>query len=561
MSVETPSEQSKTTSRDQPPGGGRQNFGKRSGSGHLPEVDSKTIQCAEKLAALSFTDSERAQMLDEVRERVTIYQKLREVDLPNTVSPALVFVPEPPRETRPVDAGPDRWPEFPVPELPADLEEIAFWPVSKLAGLIRSRQISAVALTEMYLNRLKRFDPLLHCVITLTEDLAREQAERADAELAAGRYRGPLHGIPWGAKDLLAVRGYPTTWGATPFREQVIDMDATVVQRLANAGAILVAKLSMGALAWGDVWFGGTTKTPWNPERGASGSSAGPGAATAAGLVGFAIGTETWGSIVSPATRNGISGLRPTFGRVSRHGAMALSWSMDKIGPMCRSVQDCALVFQAIHGPDGGDPTVVDRSFIWPRTVDLARLRIGYVADAFEAEYPGRDNDLRTLAALRALGADLIPIQLPDYPIDALQLILSVEAAAVFDELTRSNRDDLLVRQSKDAWPNVFRQARLIPAVEYIQANRIRTLVMQAMAELMADIDLYVAPSTENDNLLLTNLTGHPAVVVPNGFTEDGLPTSITFTGGLFQEGLALAVAQIYQESTDFHLRRPPPQD
>ena len=527
-------------------------------SSEQPDISVEAIRQAEKLAGLAFTDSERAQMLDEVKERVAAYQQLREVDVPNTVPPALYFDPDPLPKIRQVDSEPDRSLELPVPKLPADLEEIAFWPVHQLAGLIRSRQLSSVALTDMYLSRLKRFDPLLQCVITFTEDLAREQAQRADAEIAAGQYRGPLHGIPWGAKDLLAVSGYPTTWGATPFQEQIIDMDATVVQRLADAGAVLVAKLSMGALAWGDVWFGGTTKTPWNPDHGASGSSAGSRAATAAGLVGFAIGTETWGSIVSPATRNGVTGLRPTFGRVSRHGTMALSWSMDKIGPMCRSVQDCALVFQAIHGPDGddftvGDPTVIDRPFTWPKTV-----RIGYVSDAFEADYAGRDNDLRTLAALRALGADLIPIQLPNYPIDALKIILYVEAAAAFDELTRSNSDDLLVRQTKDAWPNMFRQARLIPAVEYIQANRVRTLVMQAMAELMTDIDVYIAPSLENDNLLLTNLTGHPAVVVPNGFTEDALPTTITFTGGLFQEEIVLAAAQIYQESTDFHHRRPP---
>ncbi|HEY54586.1 MAG TPA: amidase [Caldilineae bacterium] len=521
------------------------------------DITVETIRCAEKLADLSFTDGERAQMLDEVRERVAAYRQLRAVDLPNSTPPALVFDPQPLAKTRPAAPAPRRPLELPAADLPADLAELAFWPVHRLAGLIRTRQISAAALTELYLERLKRFDPQLQCVITLTEELAREQAQRADAEIAAGRYRGPLHGIPWGAKDLLAVRGYPTTWGATPYREQVIDMDATVVQRLEAAGAVLVAKLSMGALAWGDVWFGGTTKTPWDLKQGASGSSAGSGAATAAGLVGFAIGTETWGSIVSPATRNGVSGLRPTFGRVSRHGAMALSWSMDKIGPMCRSVQDCALVFQAIHGPDASDPTVVDRPFVWPRTVDLARLRIGYVADAFESDYAGRDNDLRTLDALRALGADLIPIQLPAFPSDALQIILTVEAAAAFDELTRTNRDDLLVRQSNDAWPNVFRQARLIPAVEYIQANRIRTQLMQAMAELMDEIDVYVAPSIETDNLLLTNLSGHPAVVVPNGFSAAGLPTSITFTGGLFEEELALAVARICQDATDFHQQHP----
>ncbi len=526
--------------------------------GESSEITAMMIQQSEEVIGLSFTGTERLLMLDGVKERRDYYAQIRQVDLANSVYPALIFSAQPlPAPEQPGEPSVSL-DESSTPLLPADQEEIAFWPVHQLAGLIRTRQLTSLALTEMYLSRLKRFDPLLQCVITLTEDLAREQARRADAELAAGLYRGPLHGIPWGAKDLLAVKAYPTTWGAKPYQDQVIDMDATVVKRLEEAGAVLVAKLSMGALAWGDVWFGGTTKTPWNLEHGASGSSAGSGAATAAGLVGFAIGTETWGSIVSPATVNGVSGLRPTFGRVSRHGAMALSWSMDKIGPMCRSVQDCALVFQAIHGPDGSDPSVVDRPFSWPRTVDLAQLRIGYLADAFAEEYPGRENDLRTLDALRALGARLIPIQLPQYPIAALQIILSVEAAAAFDELTRSNRDDLLVRQVKDAWPNVFRQARLIPAVEYVQANRIRTLVMQSMASLMADIDVYITPSFGNDNLLLTNLSGHPAAVVPNGFTQEGLPTSITFSGGLFQESVLLAVASVYQEATDFHLYRPP---
>ena len=521
------------------------------------EISGEMVEQAEGLVGLSFTDEERTLMLDSVKEQRDFYTQLRQVELPNSVPPALMFAAESLLKPRQVDMTANPWHEDPLSKLPAELEEVAFWPVHQLASLIRTRQLSSLSLTEMYLNRLKRFDPQLQCVITFTEDLAREQANRADAEIAAGLYRGPLHGIPWGAKDLLAARGYPTTWGATPYQDQVVDMDATVVKRLEEAGAVLVAKLSMGALAWGDIWFGGTTKTPWNLKQGASGSSAGSGAATAAGLVGFAIGTETWGSIVSPATRNGITGLRPTFGRVSRHGAMALSWSMDKIGPMCRSVEDCTYVFQAIFGPDGSDPTVVDRPFEWPRPVDLAQLRIGYVADAFESDYPERDNDLRTLDALRALGATLIPIQLPEYPVDALQIILRVEAAAAFDELTRSNRDDLLVRQVEDAWPNVFRQARLIPAVEYIQANRIRTLIMQAMSELMADIDVYVAPSLEGENLLLTNLSGHPAVVVPNGFAEHGLPTSITFTGGLFQESILLAVAAAYQGSTGFHEQRP----
>jgi len=522
-------------------------------------VSSEMISATERLLGLDFTPAERDLMLEKVNQNLANYQQLRTVRLDNDVPPALRFDPRlpsgslespKPKEGLTFSAGPSL-------SAPADLEEAAFYPASHLAHLIRTQQITSVDLTTIYLARLKRYGPKLECVVTLTEDLAMAQAKRADEEIAAGHYRGPLHGIPWGAKDLLATRGIPTTWGAMPYKDQVLETDATVVQRLEAAGAILVAKLSMGALAWGDVWFGGKTKSPWNLEVGSSGSSAGPGAATAAGLVGFSIGSETWGSIISPATQCGVSGLRPTFGRVSRHGAMALSWSMDKIGPMCRSVADCVLVFEAIYGPDGQDLTVVDQPFDWPSELSLADLRIGYVKSAFEKERERKAQDDQTLTVLRSLGAELIPIELPDdYPIEALVICLFVEAAAAFDALTRSNEDDLLVRQSEDAWPNVFRQARLVPAVEYIQANRVRTLIMQAMADLMADLDLYLAPSFGN-NLLLTNLTGHPAVVVPNGFTDSGLPTSITFTGRLYDEATVLAVAKAYQDATDFHTKHP----
>jgi Asp-tRNA(Asn)/Glu-tRNA(Gln) amidotransferase A subunit family amidase len=481
------------------------------------------------------------------------------VSLANSVSPALHFNPAVPAPApSPAVSGKSiQLSPVSLPAVPADLEALAFYPVTHLAHLLKTRQITSVALTQMYLERLKRYGPKLECVVTLTEALALAQAQRADAELAAGRYRGPLHGIPWGAKDLLATKDYPTSWGAMPYKDQVIDIDATVVERLEAAGAVLVAKLTLGALANGDVWFGGKTRTPWNLDKGSSGSSAGSGAATAAGLVGFAIGTETHGSIVSPCTRCGVTGLRPTFGRVSRYGAMALSWSMDKIGPMCRSVEDCAAVFQAIYGPDGRDLAAVDAPFDWNPDLDLAGLRIGYLKSAFEAEHENRAQDEKALAILRSLGLNLIPVELPkDYPVEAMELILVVEAAAAFDELTRSNRDDLLVRQDEDAWPNTFRQARLIPAVEYIQANRIRTLLMQAMAGIMAGVDLYAAPSFD-DNLLLTNLTGHPTVVVPHGFTEAGLPTSLSFTGRLYGEATLLAVAKAYQDATGFHLERP----
>jgi Asp-tRNA(Asn)/Glu-tRNA(Gln) amidotransferase A subunit family amidase len=348
--------------------------------------------------------------------------------------------------------------------------------------------------------------------------------------------------------------------GAEPYQDRIIDLDATVVQRLDAAGAVLVAKLSMGALAWGDVWFGGQTRNPWNTEDGSSGSSAGSAASVAAGLVGFAIGTETYGSIVSPCTQCRVTGLRPTFGRISRHGAMSLSWTMDKIGPIARTVEDCALVFDAIYGPDGSDLTVTDYPFNWNPDLKINDLRIGYVKSAFEAEYDRKAQDELTLDVLRSLGLNLIPVSLPDYSAqtyEAVTIMLEVEAAAYFDDLTRSNRDDLLTRQIKDAWPNVFRQARLIPAVEYIQASRIRTRMMQDMAALMETIDVYVAPSFGGHSLILTNLTGHPAVVVPNGVTEKGGSSSITFTGRLYGEAAALSVAKTYQDATDFHRQHP----
>lgn len=458
----------------------------------------------------------------------------------------------------PSPSSPYALPDNPALERPADLEDLAFAPVTELAQLIRARKVTSTELIRMYLARLKKYGPHLECVVTLTEELALAQAARADEEIAAGRYRGPLHGIPYGAKDLLAVRGYKTTWGAKPYENQVIDDNATVIERLEEAGAVLVAKLTLGALAMGDVWFGGKTRNPWNYEQGSSGSSAGPAAATAAGLVGFAIGTETWGSIVSPSTRCGVVGLRPTFGRVSRAGAMALSWSMDKIGPICRSVEDCALVFEAIRGPDGRDLTVVDLPFNWDPALGLGAIRVGYLKKAFDEDHKTKKNDDAALEVLRSAGIALVPFELPeDLPVESLAIILDVEAAAAFDELTRSNRDDLMVRQERNAWPNAFRQARFIPAVEYIQANRVRTLLMQAMAERMKEVDVYVAPSFGGNNLLLTNLTGHPAVVLPNGFDEKGSPTSISFIGGLYDEARTLRVALAYEQATDFHTKHP----
>lgn len=537
------------------------------------EVTEAALAGAEKLAGLEFTEEERELMLKGLREMKAEYERLRQVPLSNSVPPALRFDPVlPGMEIPSRDLSSRTSRRGDVGSVPSSDDELAFLSVMELGGLIRRREVTSERLTRLYLDRLKRFDPSLKCVVTLTEDRALEQAQRLDREIARGVWRGPLHGIPWGAKDLLAVRGYPTTWGAEPFRDQVLDEEATVVQRLDAAGAVLVAKLALGALAWGDVWFGGKTRNPWNPEEGSSGSSAGPASATAAGLVGFSIGSETWGSIVSPSTRCGVSGLRPTFGRVSRHGAMALSWSMDKLGPMCRDIEDCALVFEAIHGADGLDPSAVERPFVWDAELDVRSLRVGYLRSLFETEPDLKEvedaedrarileehqMDRKVLEDLRSLDVELIPIELPEMPVNALSFILSAEAAAAFDELTRSGRDDLLVRQIENAWPNVFRQARTIPAVEYIQANRVRTQVMYEMDRILDGIDLWVSPSFGGSNLLLTNLTGHPAVVVPNGFREDGSPTSITFNGRLFGESEILAVARAYQEASGHHRRHP----
>lgn len=527
-------------------------------------IDPESLRGAEQIAGLAFTDEERALALEQVQKTRAALDRLRAHPLDNSVPPALRFsalfsgTPDMGHREAALPAV------VPEPQRPANDNDLAFLPVTHLSHLLRSRQVSSVELTRMYLDRLARYDRSLHCVVTLTEERALEQASKADAELAQGIIRGPLHGIPWGAKDLLAVRGYPTTWGSVPFQRQVIDKDATVVKMLDDAGAVLVAKLTLGELAMGDVWFGGRTNNPWNLDEGSSGSSAGPGSATAAGLVGFSLGSETRGSIISPSTRCGVTGLRPTFGRVSRHGAMALSWSMDKIGPMCRSVDDCALVFDAIAGTDGHDMTVTNAPFTWPTDIDLQRIRVGYLKRAFDAEREDaawRENDDTSLRALRSLGITLIPIDLPDCDVEAMNLILSVEAAAAFDDLTRNGRDDDLVRQGADAWPNIFRVARYIPAVEYLQANRLRTLAMRKMAAVFENVDVYVAPTFGNDNLALTNLTGHPAVVVPNGFHATGSPTSITFTGGIQYEEALLAIARAYQEATNFHLQHPVLQD
>lgn len=570
-------------------------------------ITKEILDCGEKIFGIDFNDAEEQQMLGGVNRNLDAFERLREMDIPLDTEPAVTFRPYLPGRKPKPGATPGAKIKVllqpPAPR-PASIEDLAFLPVTALAALVQKRDVSSTDLTKMYLERLKKHGPKLLNVVTLTEELALAQAAQADREIKSGRYRGPLHGIPWGTKDLLATKGIPTTWGAAPYQNQVFDYDATVVERLRDAGAVLVAKLSMGALAQGDMWFKGRTRTPWNPERGASGSSAGPGSATAGGLVGFSIGTETRGSIISPSAANGVVGLRPTYGRVSRHGAMALSWTMDKIGPMCRTVEDCALVFNAIYGPDGRDDTIVDAPFAWNPDLPLARLRIGYVKTEFEpaAEGRGRGGDAPAgergrggdaptgergrggeapaggrgrgglspeeqrrqaetrlkilndaLDVYRKLGAKLEPIELPGTRIaNTLNFILSVEAAAAFDDLTRSKD---IADPSLNTWPNSFRTHRFVPAVEYLRAQRARTLLIRETEKLMSEYDVFLTP-TQSASLGLTNLTGHPAVALKAGFDNDA-PVMLMVTGRLYDEATVLRVALAFERATKWHTMHP----
>jgi len=521
-------------------------------------VTREVVQQGEKIIGIDFTNTEIDSMVDVLNEQVENYKNIRDYSLPNDVPPAVQFNPIPNDFKVAQGQKPLRFDNYMSTRMPSDKNDLAYYSIGQLAALIRTKQISAVNLTQFFLARLKKYGPELECTITLTEDSALARAKKADEEIAAGKYKGLMHGIPFGVKDLLAAKGYKTTWGAMPFKDQIINEDASVIKKLEDAGGILIAKLTMGALAMGDVWYGGKTKNPWKTSEGSSGSSAGPASAVSAGLVPFAIGTETWGSIVSPSTVCGVTGLRPTYGRVSRTGAMSLSWTMDKIGPICRNAEDCAIVFSYIYGPDDIDKTLYNYPFNYTNKVDLKKLRIGYLKDDFTKDSAFYKQDSLALLTLRQLGADLIPVELPKgFPVNDLAIILTSEAAAAFDNLTLSNKDDQMAAQDKYAWPNTFRAARFIPAVEYINANRIRYKIIQEMAAKFNDIDLYVAPSWEGDNLLLTNLTGHPCVVIPDGFSSDGTPVSITFIGRLFGEGTILEVAKAFQDATGYHLEHP----
>jgi Asp-tRNA(Asn)/Glu-tRNA(Gln) amidotransferase A subunit family amidase len=526
-------------------------------------VTAEMLRAAEQLIGLELTEAQEAMALRGVNQNLGSYESLRKIEVPLDTEPATAFHPALPGKKfsaarTKIKAGKVEPPKF------KNVEDLAFSTVTQLAELVRTKQVSPVELTKMYLARLKKYGPGLLCVVTLTEELALKQAEEAEREIRRGNYRGPLHGIPCGVKDLFATRGIKTTWGAEPFRDQMIDYDSTVVERLRDAGAVLLAKLSMGALAQGGRWFAGVTRNPWQPEEdriGSSGSSAGSASATSAGLVGFAIGTETLGSIVSPSSRCGVTGLRPTYGRVSRYGAMGLSWTMDKIGPICRGVEDCALVLDAIYGPDGRDVTVGDAAFNWSPDHTLApleKMRVGYVKAEFEqgADETRKKMYQDALDALRKAGAKLEPMELPQFSAQSLRIILNAEAAAAFDDITRDGRVNQLSGQSPGDWPNSFRTARFIPAVEYIRAQRARTLLMREMDALMAKWDVFVTPAPGSASLLITNLTGHPAVVTPCGFINN-LPQAIMFTGRLYDEAAPLRVALAYERATSWSSMHP----
>ena len=523
-------------------------------------VTKEMLHSAEQLFGIELNDAQETMALRGVNQNLSSYETLRKVDVPLDTEPATAFHPTLPGKK--FDWKPVKF-RLTKPEIPkySSLEEVAFFTATQLAELLRTRQVSSADLTRMYLARLKRYGPKLLCVVTLTEELALKQGAEADREIKAGKYRGPLHGIPCGIKDLFATKGIKTTWGAEPYRDQMIDYDSTVVERLRDAGAVLAAKLSMGALAQGGRWFAGVTRNPWQVDEsliGSSGSSAGPASATAAGLVGFSLGTETLGSIVSPASRCGVAGLRPTYGRVSRYGAMGLSWTMDKIGPICRGVEDLAAVLAAIYGPDQRDFTVGDAPFNWTPDVPLSKMRVGYLKAEFEAGNNEKQKALykEALDALKAAGARLDPIELPQFSTGSLRIILVAEAAAAFDDITRDGRVNQLSGQAPGDWPNSFRTSRFIPAVEYIRAQRARTLLMREMDKLMSKWDVFVSPAPGSASLLVTNLTGHPQVCVPCGFI-DGLPRSIMFTGGLYDEGAPLRVALAYERATKWHTMRP----
>jgi Asp-tRNA(Asn)/Glu-tRNA(Gln) amidotransferase A subunit family amidase len=522
-----------------------------------------TIQLLRNTATLydlDYTGDEADSMIGNIRNNLQLYKNLHKTLPTNDIPFPFAFSPIPfGKEIKRTAQKVQLSMRYGV-QVPKNKADLAFYSIPELAGLIKEKKITSLELTKFFIARLKKWGDTLQCTVTLTEDTAIAQAMRADAEMKAGKYRGLLHGIPYGLKDLFAVKGYKTTWGSTPYKDQYIDEDAYVYKRLRDAGAVLCAKLSMGALAQNNKWFGGETKNPWNLNEGSSGSSAGSASATAAGLLPFAIGTETLGSIVSPSTRCGATGLRPTFGSISRSGAMVLCWSLDKAGPICRSAEDAAIVFNYIKGTDGKDPGSVDKPFNYNGVADFTKLRVAYADNYFKRLRPADSSLMKVLDVYRSLGADLKPIDFPDstlYTVNFISIILGAESAAAFDELTRTNRDDLVERQDRGFWPNSFRSGQLIPAVEYINANRYRYQLCKAFNDFMKDYDVIIAPSFSGRQLAMTNLTGNPVVVMPVGFNQTGSPVSITLIGNLYDEATILAAAKAYQDKTGFNKKHP----
>jgi Asp-tRNA(Asn)/Glu-tRNA(Gln) amidotransferase A subunit family amidase len=525
-------------------------------------LTTKDIQSAAKLLDLSFTQKEVDTMYEGVKENLAVYRLMHKQSLNNNVPMSLWQSPVLPGMRFNEKQETIKW-NLPKQKLPSSRDELAYYNILQLASLIKNKKISSVELTKFFIDRIRKYGDSLQCVISVTEEIAMQQAEQADREIAGGNYRGLLHGVPYGLKDLFSVKGTKTTWGAAPYKEQTIEEDAFVYTQLKNAGAVLVAKFTLGALAMGDYWYGGRTKNPWNTRMGSSGSSAGSASATVAGLVPFAIGTETWGSIVSPASICGATGLRPTFGSISRSGAMTLSWSLDKIGPICRSAEDAAVVFTYIHGTDGNDMSAVNKPFNYKPDADIKKLKIGYAKNYFDRITDTSRNEWKVLDTYRKMGVELIPVVFPDsgvYKFNIMDIVISAECAAAFDEFTRNNIDDEMTRQEKNDWPNSFRVSRLMSAAEYINANRHRYQLMQKVNEMMNDIDVLICPNRGGGNQsAITNLTGHPVVCVPTGFDKrSGLPTSITLMGKLYGEATILNAARAYQVVTGWDEMHPP---
>jgi Asp-tRNA(Asn)/Glu-tRNA(Gln) amidotransferase A subunit family amidase len=525
-------------------------------------IQKKDLISASKLFDFSFTTKEIDTLYSDVIDNLANYKAMHRLPLANSVPLSMWQTPVVPGMHFNTVQKTIAWKLDNTVQLPTNKNDLAFYTLEQLASLIKNKKISSLALTQFFIDRIKKWGDTLQCVISIQEDIAYAEAKKADAELAQGKYRGLLHGIPYGLKDLFAVKGTKTTWGAAPYQNQIIEEDAFVYTKLRDAGAVLVAKFTLGALAMGDYWYGGRTKNPWNLNYGSSGSSAGSTSATVAGLVPFAIGTETWGSIVSPSTTCGATGLRPTFGSISRSGAMALSYSLDKVGPICRSAADAAIVFNYIHGTDGKDGSAVNMPFNYTPNKDIKKLKIGYAKNYFDKIKDTSRNEFKVLEEFKKLGVQLIPVNFPDsgvYNFNIMDVVIGVECAAQFDEMTRMNIDDALTRQTKNDWPNSFRTARFVPAVEYINAQRHRYTLMQKVNEVMQQYDVIICPSRGDGNQsAITNLTGNPVVCVPTGFDKrSNLPTGISFVGNLYDEATILSIAQAYQKATNWDETHP----